>query len=65
MEKKSSEKEDTNRRGEFDDLISALRTGDVFGDDVRKYGGRRKKGEKSGKTSGNGVENRERTQTKF
>lgn len=41
-------KEQSNRR-EFDDLISALRTGDVFGDDVKKYGGRRKvkPGEKS------------------
>ena len=30
-------------------MISALRTGDVFGDDVKKYGGRRKvkQGEKS------------------
>jgi hypothetical protein len=49
-EKRSEEsgKEQSNRR-EFDDLISALRTGDVFGDDVKKYGGRRKvkQGEKS------------------
>lgn len=25
------------RQGEFDDLISALRTGDVFGEDVAKF----------------------------
>jgi dishevelled associated activator of morphogenesis len=25
------------QKGEFDDLISALRTGDVFGDDVAKF----------------------------
>ena len=48
QENTSSGKEQSNRR-EFDDLISALRTGDVFGDDVKKYGGRRKikQGEKS------------------
>jgi hypothetical protein len=42
-------KEPSSNRREFDDLISALRTGDVFGDDVKKYGGRRKvkQGEKS------------------
>lgn len=26
-----------NNKGEFDDLISALRTGDVFGEDVAKF----------------------------
>jgi hypothetical protein len=41
QENTASEKGESNRR-EFDDLISALRTGDVFGDDVKKYGGRRK-----------------------
>lgn len=29
-------------RGEFDDLISALRTGDVFGDELSKMKGRRR-----------------------
>ena len=48
QENTSNVKEESNsKRGEFDDLISALRTGDVFGDDVKKYGGRRKmKGDK-------------------
>jgi dishevelled associated activator of morphogenesis len=27
----------TKGKGEFDDLISALRTGDVFGEDVAKF----------------------------
>lgn len=26
-----------NNKGEFDDLISALRTGDVFGEDIAKF----------------------------
>lgn len=34
------------QKGEFDDLISALRTGDVFGDDVAKF-------KRSRKTKGN------------
>lgn len=36
------------QKGEFDDLISALRTGDVFGDDVAKFKRSRKtsKGQK-------------------
>lgn len=29
--------ESANNKGEFDDLISALRTGDVFGEDMAKY----------------------------
>lgn len=33
--KKSSSKSDN--KGEFDDLISALRTGDVFGEDMAKF----------------------------
>ncbi len=28
--------------GEFDDLISALRTGDVFGDEMTKFKGRKR-----------------------
>lgn len=32
---KSDSKTDT--KGEFDDLISALRTGDVFGEDMAKF----------------------------
>ena len=35
--------------GEFDDLISALRTGDVFGDEMNKFKGRKRVG-KSGRT---------------
>ena len=31
-----------DNRGEFDDLISALRTGDVFGDEFSKMKGRRR-----------------------
>lgn len=27
----------TDNKGEFDDLISALRTGDVFGEDIAKF----------------------------
>ncbi len=30
--------------GEFDDLISALRTGDVFGDEMSKFKGRKRVG---------------------
>ena len=43
-EKKSSRKTSTDgdNRGEFDDLISALRTGDVFGDELSKMKGRRR-----------------------
>ena len=33
-----------DNRGEFDDLISALRTGDVFGDEMSKIKGRRRTG---------------------
>lgn len=33
--KSSDSKNDT--KGEFDDLISALRTGDVFGEDMAKF----------------------------
>lgn len=33
--KKGSSKSDN--KGEFDDLISALRTGDVFGEDMAKF----------------------------
>lgn len=35
------------QKGEFDDLISALRTGDVFGDDVAKF----KRSRKTSKTT--------------
>lgn len=38
------------QKGEFDDLISALRTGDVFGDDVAKF----KRSRKSSKASHKG-----------
>jgi dishevelled associated activator of morphogenesis len=33
-----------DNRGDFDDLISALRTGDVFGDEMSKMKGRRRPG---------------------
>ena len=32
-----SSKNEQNNKGEFDDLISALRTGDVFGEDMAKF----------------------------
>lgn len=38
------------QKGEFDDLISALRTGDVFGDDVAKF----KRSRKTSKASHKG-----------
>ena len=44
-EKKKNGKKVSNagdNRGEFDDLISALRTGDVFGDELSKMKGRRR-----------------------
>jgi dishevelled associated activator of morphogenesis len=34
---KSESKPTENSKGEFDDLISALRTGDVFGEDMAKF----------------------------
>lgn len=39
----------TDAKGEFDDLISALRTGDVFGEDMAKF----KRSRKSRISSGN------------
>lgn len=43
-ERKTNRKTSTggDNRGEFDDLISALRTGDVFGDELSKMKGRRR-----------------------
>lgn len=43
-EKKNNRKSSASgdNRGEFDDLISALRTGDVFGDELSKMKGRRR-----------------------
>lgn len=35
--KKGDAKVSTDNKGEFDDLISALRTGDVFGEDMAKF----------------------------
>lgn len=35
--KNSSNGESNDAKGEFDDLISALRTGDVFGEDMAKF----------------------------
>ena len=39
----------TDSKGEFDDLISALRTGDVFGEDMAKF----KRSRKSKVSNGN------------
>ena len=41
----------TDQRGEFDDLISALRTGDVFGDEMSKIKGRRRASGQAPKTA--------------
>ncbi|XP_028398626.1 disheveled-associated activator of morphogenesis 1-like [Dendronephthya gigantea] len=66
QENTANVKEESNKRGEFDDLISALRTGDVFGDDVKKYGGRRKmKGEKPAPKPPTSAGDRERNVSKF
>lgn len=35
--KKGDSKATSDNKGEFDDLISALRTGDVFGEDMAKF----------------------------
>lgn len=37
INKSLSLKNGENAKGEFDDLISALRTGDVFGEDMAKF----------------------------
>lgn len=42
---------DDNNKGEFDDLISALRTGDVFGEDMAKFKRSRKTRLSNGNTS--------------
>ena len=42
--KPQKQKSSGDNRGEFDDLISALRTGDVFGDEMSKIKGRRRTG---------------------
>lgn len=39
-------------KGEFDDLIKALRTGDVFGEDMAKY--KRNRKSRTASTNGNG-----------
>lgn len=36
-EANSNGQQNTDNKGEFDDLISALRTGDVFGEDIAKF----------------------------
>lgn len=43
----------TDTKGEFDDLISALRTGDVFGEDMAKFKRSRKTRLGSGKDTSN------------
>lgn len=37
LKKGDSKATTTDNKGEFDDLISALRTGDVFGEDMAKF----------------------------
>lgn len=49
--KSSPNKNESPNKGEFDDLISALRTGDVFGEDMAKY----KRSRKPKAAVGNGV----------
>lgn len=46
--------------GEFDDLISALRTGDVFGDEMNKFKGRKRVGKNNRSGLKMSVINRER-----
>lgn len=46
--------------GEFDDLISALRTGDVFGDDMQKLSLKKQRKRNGGPVQSNGLPNRER-----
>lgn len=62
---KKEAKAETNNKGEFDDLISALRTGDVFGEDMAKFKRSRKtKGGSSpprNRTNGSREDSRERT----
>jgi dishevelled associated activator of morphogenesis len=62
---KKDAKAETNNKGEFDDLISALRTGDVFGEDVAKFKRSRKsKGGNSpprNRSNGSREDSRERT----
>lgn len=48
---------DANQKGEFDDLISALRTGDVFGEDMAKF----KRSRKSRISTGNSPPRRNST----
>lgn len=49
--KGNKEPKDNNKAGEFDDLISALRTGDVFGEDMAKFKRSRKSRLGTGYTS--------------
>lgn len=49
--KGTKESKDNNKAGEFDDLISALRTGDVFGEDMAKFKRSRKSRLGTGYTS--------------
>lgn len=64
LKPKDAKQTETNK-GEFDDLISALRTGDVFGEDMAKFKRSRKtKGGNSpprGRTNGSREDSRERT----
>lgn len=64
--KKGKNKEDTSKGGDFDELISALRTGDVFGEDIAKFKRSRKtkpnsKDSTSPPRNSGGEESRERT----
>nr|XP_047132793.1 disheveled-associated activator of morphogenesis 2-like isoform X3 [Hydra vulgaris] len=54
MFKNSNDRRSLSERspGEFDDLISALRTGDVFGDDINVFNKQRKRKQKLAHTNG-------------
>ena len=54
-----------DNRGEFDDLISALRTGDVFGDEISKIKGRRRQNIQPKTALKAGVSERERPSPKL
>lgn len=67
-EEKGERRVSTDNRGEFDDLISALRTGDVFGDEMSKIKGRRRttgQAPKTAKKPGNKLSERERPSPKL
>lgn len=60
-----SRKSKGDNRGEFDDLISALRTGDVFGDEISKFKGRRRQNMVPKTALKPGISDRERPSPKM